>query len=53
MLVHQRHGLDDRWLSVTKPTAFTRWWRVFIPWQLVRFVMLNVKMVEIILKGHH
>jgi len=26
---------------------------LFIPWQIVRFVMLNVKMVEIIIKGHH
>lgn len=48
-----RHGLDDRWLSVTRPTGFTRWWRVFLPWQLWRFVVLNLKMVEIIIKGHH
>jgi len=53
MIAQRRHGLDDRWLSVTTPTTFTRWWRVFIPWQMFRFVWLNLKMVEIIIKGHH
>lgn len=53
MLAPSRHALNDRWLSVTRPTAITRWWRVFLPWQLVRFVMINWKMVEIIIKSHH
>jgi len=37
----------------TKPTAFTRFMRTFIPWQLVRFAVLNLKMIRIIAKSHH
>lgn len=47
------HGHDDRWLSVTKPTGFTTWWRTCIPWQLVRFVLINLRMFRLISRGHH
>jgi hypothetical protein len=46
-------GKDDRWASITRPTAGTRFLRVFLPWQLVRFVVINLKMLRIIAKGHH
>jgi hypothetical protein len=36
----------------TKPTGFTRFLRVFLPYQLWRFAVINVKMVRIISKGH-
>ena len=36
----------------TKPTAFTRFMRTFIPWQMVRFVVLNVKMMRTIVRSH-
>lgn len=47
------HARDDRWLSVTRPTAFTRWWRTSILWQAIRFVSLNLKMMRLIARGHH
>ena len=37
----------------TKPTAFTRFMRTFIPWQMVRFVIINLKMLRIIASSHH
>lgn len=46
-------GKNERWTSVTQPTAFTRFWRTFLPWQIYRFVAINLKMVRIIAKGHH
>lgn len=36
----------------TKPTAFTRFMRTFIPWQLVRFAVINLKMLRIITRSH-
>lgn len=40
-------------LNATQPTAFTRWKRTFIPWQIVRFIAINLKMMRIIRLGHH
>ena len=40
-------GRDEQWLSVTKPTATTRFFRTFLPWQLLRFVVINLKMMRI------
>ena len=36
----------------TKPTGFTRFLRVFLPYQLWRFLMINLKMVRIIGRNH-
>ncbi len=49
-LVHPRP--NERWFSATKPTAGTRFWRVFVPWQLWRFAMINLRMIRIIGRGH-
>ena len=37
----------------TQPTAFTRFLRTCILWQMFRFAVINLKMVRIILKSHH
>jgi len=37
----------------TKPTAFTKFMRTFIPWQMWRFAAINLKMIEIIRRSHH
>jgi hypothetical protein len=37
----------------TKPTAFTRFMRTCLPWQLVRFAVINLKMIRIIARSHH
>jgi hypothetical protein len=44
---------DDHWLSVTKPTAMTRFFRTFLPWQVLRFLFINFKMLRIIAMSHH
>lgn len=35
------------------PTARTRWLRTFVPWQLVRFAVINLRMLRLIWRGHH
>jgi hypothetical protein len=37
----------------TKPTDFTKALRTNLLWQLVRFVMINLKMIRVIRKSHH
>jgi len=34
------------------PTRSTRFWRRNIVWQLLRFIILNLKMMRIIVGGH-
>ncbi len=36
----------------TKPTPGTIFLRTFLPWQMVRFVWINLKMVVIIRRSH-
>ena len=36
----------------TKPTRFTVFLRTFLPWQLVRFAFINLKMLRIIRRSH-
>jgi len=36
----------------TIPGKSTRFWRRFWPWQIWRFIVLNVKMIRIITGGH-
>lgn len=35
------------------PTPFTRFMRVFAPYQLWRFAMINVKMLRLLARAHH
>lgn len=36
----------------SKPTAMTRFLRTFLPWQMLRFVVINLKMIRIIWRSH-
>ncbi len=36
----------------TRPTAWTRYLRTSLPWQAVRFVIINLKMIRIIGLSH-
>ena len=36
-----------------QPTRFTRFMRKFLPWQILRFIWINIKMTILILKSHH
>jgi hypothetical protein len=48
---HRRRSTAS--IFATKPTAFTRWLRVALVWQMVRFVVINLKMLRIIARSHH
>lgn len=43
---------DEKTRYVTKPTRFTVFLRTFLPWQLWRFAAINMKMIDIIRRGH-
>jgi hypothetical protein len=43
----------DREYYIPTPTATTRFFRTFLPWQVLRFVWINLKMVRMISIGHH
>jgi hypothetical protein len=42
----------SREFFVPRPAAFTLFFRTFVPWQLVRFVAVNIKMIRMIGKSH-
>ena len=44
--------VDEKTLYVTKPTRSTLFLRTFLPFQLWRFVAINLKMVGIIRRSH-
>jgi hypothetical protein len=44
--------VDDDSAYVTRPTRRTLFLRTFVPWQLWRFVAINVKMIGIIRRSH-
>ncbi|HUO70637.1 MAG TPA: hypothetical protein VMU39_07660 [Solirubrobacteraceae bacterium] len=43
---------DEKTRYVTKPTRSTIFLRTFVPWQLWRFAAINLKMLDIIRRGH-
>jgi hypothetical protein len=45
--------LDPAFAAVVRPTALTVRLRTFLPWQLVRFAVINVKMLRILWRNHH
>ncbi|HET9091025.1 MAG TPA: hypothetical protein VFN50_01360 [Acidimicrobiales bacterium] len=40
---------DEELTYVTRPTAWTVFMRTFVPWQVWRFLRINLKMVDMIL----
>jgi hypothetical protein len=36
-----------------KPTGFTCYMRKSVPWQLVRFMVINFKMLKLMSSSHH
>jgi len=43
---------DDQTFYATRPTRRTLFWRTFLPWQLWRFAVINLKMIGIIRRSH-
>lgn len=37
----------------TKPTRFTVFLRTFLPWQMIRFVVLNIKIMRMTHRNEH
>lgn len=35
------------------PTKLTRHLRISLPWQIVRFVVINLKMLKLMARSHH
>ena len=46
-------GRKAQGVFATKPTDFTKSLRTNILWQVVRFIVINLKMIRIIRKSHH
>lgn len=44
--------MDDEALYASRPTRWTLFLRTFVPWQLVRFAVINLKMLGIIRRSH-
>jgi hypothetical protein len=38
--------------SAPRPTEFTLFLRTFLPWQFLRFIVINIKMTVMIVKSH-
>ncbi len=43
----------DREYYVPTPSPTTRFFRTFVPWQILRFAWINLKMIRMISIGHH
>ena len=35
-----------------RPTGFTRYMRTSLPWQFIRFIAINIKMLKLMAKSH-
>ncbi len=44
--------MNEQAFFTSKPTGPTRFLRTFLPWQFVRFLLINVKMTRMILRSH-
>ncbi len=44
---------SDQTFLVPTPSRFTLFLRTFLPWQLVRFAWINLKMIRMISIGNH
>jgi hypothetical protein len=43
---------EDPAYSAPLPTERTKALRTFVPWQIYRFIMINIKMFQMIFKSH-
>ncbi len=43
----------EREFFIPTPSRTTLFFRKFVPWQLVRFVWINLKMIRMLGIGHH
>lgn len=43
---------ESKTYSAPRPTKTTLFFRSFLPWQFIRFIVINLKMTVMILKSH-
>jgi hypothetical protein len=43
---------DEKLTYVTRPTRWTVFMRTFLPWQMWRFAVINIRMIGIIRRSH-
>lgn len=43
---------SNEWFYATKPTRWTLFLRTFLPWQIWRFIRINLKMMRLIRRSH-
>ena len=48
----KRHVAETNQFYATKPTHTTVFMRTFVPWQLWRFAVINLKMIAMIRLSH-
>lgn len=36
-----------------RPTGFTTYMRRSLPWQFIRFIVINLKMIKLMANSHH
>ena len=44
---------DEKRMQALRPTGKALFWRTFLPWQLYRFIRINLRMMGLIRKSHH
>ncbi|MCB0391392.1 MAG: hypothetical protein KDD58_08875 [Bdellovibrionales bacterium] len=49
--LYVQDAYQPEYYSLT-PTKMVRFFRVFWPWQILRFIFINIKMVKMIGKSH-
>jgi hypothetical protein len=44
--------MEDNNRSIIRPNKRTLFLRYFLPWQIYRFIVINIKMLEMMFKSH-
>lgn len=44
--------VESKKYPAPRPSKTTLFWRSFLPWQIIRFIIINLKMTVMIAKSH-
>ncbi|BCS34880.1 hypothetical protein TBR22_A41060 [Luteitalea sp. TBR-22] len=53
MTTRSQAHVDPAFAAATRPTPRTVALRTFLPWQLLRFAAINLKMLRVLWRNHH
>ncbi len=45
--------ISDQHRYAMRPTRWALFWRTFFPYQILRFILINLRMLVMIWKSHH